>query len=83
MNRIELIPLFQVEARYGVILAPCPFCEFKHVGLFPSPTPHVNCPQCEADGPSFVGQKDTWDSRAVRAARAWNNRPRASEAGDV
>jgi hypothetical protein len=64
-----------VEAAFGVALAPCPFCGNPHVGLWVGPTPHITCPKCEADGPAFEPQRNvSLEERQYRAALSWNAR---------
>jgi hypothetical protein len=63
----------EVEARFGSMPAPCPFCGSKTVGLWMGPTPHMTCGNCGADGPAYEGKRDDLDQRQQHAFTAWQN----------
>lgn len=63
----------RIKGNFGEYLKPCPFCNCPLVGLYLSPIPHITCRNCNADGPSFEGSKDTLDERQHKAVKAWNN----------
>lgn len=77
MNRLAGLPQFMmsphdIKARYGVTLEACPFCG-GGAYLYASPSPHVVCGKCAADGPAFERRGDQ-DEANAKALGAWNVR---------
>ena len=63
-----------VENRFHVKLAPCPFCGSNYVGVYCGSLPHVTCVSCEADGPMTDRKHGQGEERLYRAALLWNGR---------
>ena len=69
----NIMPPDEVEARFNITLARCPFCGSNSVGLFCGPLPHISCMRCGADGPVEERLKDTVEKQ-WSAIKQWNNR---------
>lgn len=63
----------EIKARFGIIVAVCPFCGSANVGLIVGPVPHVSCFSCSADGPLPQGIHQIND-RQANAIEVWNKR---------
>lgn len=70
----NIMPSYEVEARFNTELKPCPFCQSRSVGLFCGPLPHISCMSCGADGPVDEQKKDVVEKQ-WSAVRLWNARP--------
>lgn len=78
INRMAGLPEFMVGrwdvARlHGVDLKDCPFCGGVPA-LYASPSPHVVCTACAAEGPTFEARRETRDECQNKALLAWNVR---------
>jgi hypothetical protein len=69
----NVMPPYEVEARFNTTLEPCPFCRSRSVGLFCGPLPHVSCMSCGADGPIDERKKDVVEKQ-WSAIVMWNIR---------
>lgn len=63
------------QARFNLLLKPCPFCASENIGLYLSPMPHITCMTCDADGPASLGFRSQAISDQYRAGLKWNERP--------
>jgi hypothetical protein len=61
----------RVADMYGTDPMPCPFCKSRLIGMYMSPSPHMTCGSCGADGPAFEGSSETLDERKHKAFHAW------------
>ena len=61
----------EVEARFNLVLDPCPFCNSFDIGLYDGPNPHITCNYCKADGPYLEGS-DNIEYKQHQACIKWN-----------
>lgn len=68
----RVMPPHLVAYRFGEEPKPCPFCNSTAVGMYLSPSPHMTCGSCGADGPAFECSREYIEERQAKAFRAWN-----------
>ena len=79
MNRLAGLPQFmrsryEVEKTFSVELLDCPFCGGAPY-LYASPSPHVVCGACAANGPTMERKdRHDQDEATYKAILAWNVR---------
>lgn len=70
----NVISPFDLEDRYKLVPAGCPFCGAEGCGVYAGPEPHVTCWKCNADGPTAIRKRST-DGEGIRDAIVlWNER---------
>jgi transcription elongation factor Elf1 len=72
----KMVGAVEVQKRFKLALAGCPFCGFANVNLITTELPHVSCDVCGADGPMAIkaGGMNAFELQTV-AINRWNRRP--------